>query len=73
MRTWKLMSSIDGQISILGPPLGKSERLFVVEAKTLLELMEICDRHLIAIGADRSFAEQIAFLRGQIAPKENAG
>jgi len=73
MRLWKLMSNTVGEVSILGPPLGKRERLFVVDAKAMVELMEICDRHLLACGQERQFADIVRQLRDEMPVEESAG
>lgn len=73
MRIWKLMSNTIGEVSILGPPLGRNEKIFVVDARAMRELMAICDRHLLLNGQERELKALIQQIDAVMPSQENAG
>lgn len=72
IKKWRLSTNSQGETSILGPPLARGEKLFVVDLRALLEMMSIIDRQMVRLGGPPPYAETIRHLSEDL-PEEWAG
>lgn len=73
MRKWKILSNTLGEIAVLGPKIKPGEKITVIDVASLIELMEICDNHLVQLGEPKAFAQAVRQLQEAAGETDVAG
>lgn len=72
MRVWQIISNTLGELAVNGPKIPPNQHIKVVDVRSLIEIMEICDRHLIANNDEKVFTDSIRRLREESGISEDA-